>query len=214
MYTVIENQYLHSLRSHGWEYYTPREYFVPPRSKSFERAPTDPFPSLSLSAFFLIALSRNPRVGSRLSSLLDIPRNDLQRLPDSTIVRSPTACRSLGFISSRYGSKGMIFDALAAKTRFSLGDRSARLSGQSREEEGRKGRKGKKIIGLDPRLLSFASKGSCETSPRAGNLIEASRTREGIGGGNRRRILAVCFESAFPQMLSLGLFEKLDVFVR
>lgn len=187
--------------------------FHPDRNLSSVHRPT-PFP-LSLSAFFLIALFRNPRVGSRLSSLLDIPRNDLQ-LPDSTIVRSPTACRvrSLGFISSRYGSKGMIFDALAAKTRFSLGERSARLSGQSREEEGRKGRKGKKIIGLDPRLLSFASKGSCETSPRAGNLIEASRTREGIGGGNRRRILAVCFESAFPQMLSLGLFEKLDVFVR
>lgn len=150
--------------------------FHPDRNLSTVHRPT-PFP-LSLPAFFLIALSRNPRVGSRLSSLLDIPRNDLQRLPDSTIVRSPTACRvrSLGFISSRYGSKGMIFDALATKTRLSLGERSA---GQSREEEGRKGRKGKKIIGLDPRLLSFASKGSCETSPRAGNLIEASRTREG-----------------------------------
>lgn len=155
--------------------------FHPDRNLSTVHRPT-PFP-LSLPAFFLIALSRNPRVDSRLSSLLDIPRNDLQRLPDSTIVRSPTACRvrSLGFISSRYGSKGMIFDALTAKTRLSLGERSARqrLSGQSREEEGRKGRKGKKIIGLDPRLLSFASKGSCETSPRAGNLIEASRTREG-----------------------------------
>lgn len=203
MYTVIENQYLHSLRSHGWEYYTPREYFLPPRSKSFDRAPTDPFPSLSLPAFFLIALSRNPRVGSRLSSLLDIPRNDLQRLPDSTIVRSPTACRvrSLGFISSRYGSKGMIFDALATKTRLSLGERSARLSGQSREEEGRKGRKGKKIIGLDPRLLSFASKETIlrdiSSSRKSHRSISNERGEEGIGEGFSRFVSKVRFPRCY-----------------
>lgn len=159
--------------------------------------------SLSLPAFFLIALSRNPRVGSRLSSLLDIPRNDLQRLPDSTIVRSPTACRvrSLGFISSRYGSKGMIFDALAAKTRLSLGERSARLSGQSREEEGRKeGKKREKnnwtrspasLFRLERILRDISS------SRKSHRSISNERGEEGIGEGFSRFVSKVRFPRCY-----------------
>lgn len=109
----------------------------------------------------------------------------------------------------------MIFDALAAKTRLSLGERSARLSGQSREEEGRKeGKKREK----NNWTRSPASLFRLERDDPARHLLEQEISSKHLererGGGNRRRILAVCFESAFPQMLSLGLFEKLDVFVR
>lgn len=175
--------------------------FHPDRNLSTVHRPT-PFP-LSLPAFFLIALSRNPRVGSRLSSLLDIPRNDLQRLPDSTIVRSPTACRvrSLGFISSRYGSKGMIFDALATKTRLSLGERSARLSGQSREEEGRKeGKKREKnnwtrspasLFRFERILRDISS------SRKSHRSISNERGEEGIGEGFSRFVSKVRFPRCY-----------------
>lgn len=140
MYTVIENQYLHSLRSHGWEYYTPREYFIPQRSKSFERAPTDPSLSLSLlSSLDLIAFFRNPRVGSlKLGHRYPSKPYDLQPICNNfpTIVD----VRLLGFTSSRKGYYSLLAE----------GNEERKVSVE-------------KVIGLGssfpPRL------GSCETSP-------------------------------------------------
>lgn len=140
MYTVIENQYLHSLRSHGWEYYTPREYFIPQRSKSFERAPTDPSLSLSLlSSLDLIAFFRNPRVGSlKLGHRYPSKPYDLQPICNNfpTIVD----VRLLGFTSSRKGYYSLLAE----------GNEERKVSVE-------------KVIGLGssfpPRLRS------CETSP-------------------------------------------------
>lgn len=187
--------------------------FHPDRNLSTVHRPT-PFP-LSLPAFFLIALSRNPRVGSRLSSLLDIPRNDLQRLPDSTIVRSLSRTLTWLYLEPIWIERDDIRRVGDEDSTLSRGAECAAASIGTVERGGRKeGKKREK----NNWTRSPASLFRLERDDPARHLLEQEISSKHLererGGGNRRRILAVCFESAFPQMLSLGLFEKLDVFVR